>query len=171
MNEKAKCKNCTDKMIEEMAFDLIKATSPLGVKDLTEVFNYEKVATDLCNLWNWRKILEGSVVLDRQEYQKYCAYKIIEPQIKGCLDRERELEKQVAELEEQRDRQAYIAEELIQEKHRWTEQARKETAKEIAKTIKSVIWEEFENETIRIKDLHGVIDDIVSSKFGVEVEE
>ena len=50
------------------------------------------------------KIPDGSVILDRQEYQKYCAYKIIEPQIKGCLDRERELEKQVAELEEQRDK-------------------------------------------------------------------
>lgn len=32
------------------------------------------------------------------EYQKYCAYKIIEPQIKGCLDRERELKKRVDEL-------------------------------------------------------------------------
>lgn len=29
------------------------------------------------------------------EYQNYCAYKIIEPQIKGCLDRERELEKEL----------------------------------------------------------------------------
>lgn len=77
------------------------------------------------------KIPEGSVVLDRQEHQHYCAYKIIEPQIRGCLDRERKLEKQVAKLQEQRDRQAYIAEELIQEKHRWTDQARKEAAKEI----------------------------------------
>ena len=46
-----------------------------------------------------------------------------------------------------------------------------DTAKDFAKTIKSVIWEEFENETIRIKDLHGVIDDILRSKYGVEVEE
>ena len=45
-----------------------------------------------------------------------------------------------------------------------------DTAKDFAKTIKSVVWEEFENETIRIKDLHGVIDDILRSKYGVEVE-
>lgn len=46
-----------------------------------------------------------------------------------------------------------------------------DTARDFAKTIKSVVWEEFENETIRIKDLHGVIDDILRSKYGVEVEE
>lgn len=89
-----------------------------------------KEATALYNA-GYRKIPKGSVVLNRHEHQKYCAYKIIEPQIKGCLDRERELERKLKELEEQRDRQAHIAEELIQEKHKWTEQARKETAKEI----------------------------------------
>ena len=46
-----------------------------------------------------------------------------------------------------------------------------DTARDYAKTIKCVVWEEFENETIRIKDLHGVIDDILRSKYGVEVEE
>ena len=46
-----------------------------------------------------------------------------------------------------------------------------DTARDFAKTIKSVVWEEFENETIRIKDLRGVIDDILRSKYGVEVEE
>ena len=57
--------------------------------------------------------------------------------------------------------------------HLFGENYRKEsdTAKDFAKTIKSVVWEEFENETIRIKDLHGVIDDILRSKYGVEVEE
>lgn len=38
-------------------------------------------------------------VLTETEYQKYCAYKIIEPQIKGCLDREKELEKRLEEAE------------------------------------------------------------------------
>lgn len=47
----------------------------------------------------------------------------------------------------------------------------RDTAKEFAKTIKSVVWEEFENETIRIKDLHGVIDDILRSKYGVDLGE
>lgn len=46
-----------------------------------------------------------------------------------------------------------------------------DTAREFAKTIKSVVWEEFENETIRIKDLHGVIDDILRSKYGVDLGE
>ena len=46
-----------------------------------------------------------------------------------------------------------------------------DTARELAKTIKSVVWEEFENETIRIKDLHGVIDDILRSKYGVDLWE
>lgn len=32
---------------------------------------------------------EKTHLLDEKEWQDYCAYKIIEPQIKGCLDRER----------------------------------------------------------------------------------
>ena len=126
MNEIAKCKNCTDEMIEEMASDMNYGC----VKHDLWSDDAKEIAKALVIL-GYRKIPEGSVVLDRQEHQRYCAYKIIEPQIRGCLDRELKLEKQIAELEEQRDRQAYIAEDLIQEKHRWTEQARKETAKEI----------------------------------------
>ena len=38
-------------------------------------------------------------VLNENEYQKYCAYKTIDPQIKGCFDREKELEKRVEEAE------------------------------------------------------------------------
>lgn len=45
----------------------------------------------------------------------------------------------------------------------------KEGARGLAKTIKSVIWEETENETIRIKDLHKVVDDIVSCHYSPEV--
>ena len=114
------------------------------------------------------KIPEGSVVLDRQEHQKYCAYKIIEPQIKGCLDRERELEKQVKELEEQRDRQAYIAEDLIQEKHRWTEQARKETAEKILKDIMFCIDI---NDCNKNEMLIFNLCKMLAKQFGVEVEE
>lgn len=33
--------------------------------------------------------------LSEREWQNYCAYKIIEPQIKGCLDREREYQQQL----------------------------------------------------------------------------
>lgn len=41
------------------------------------------------------KIPEGGVVLTREEHQKYLAFKIIEPQVRCCLDRERELEKRL----------------------------------------------------------------------------
>lgn len=146
-----------DKMIEEMRND-IRDILKLHI-DKTILYPY--LAQDLYTL-GYRNC-KDKVVLDRQEYQKYCAYKIIEPQIKGCLDRERKLEKQIAELEEQRDRQAYIAEELIQEKHRWTEQARKETAKEIL--------------SLAIKHYNGYITDMTRfigdliTQYGVEVEE
>lgn len=59
------------------------------------------------------------------------------------------------------------AEHLIKQGYR----KERDTARELAKTIKSVVWEEFENETIRIKDLHGVIDDILRSKYGVDLGE
>lgn len=51
-------------------------------------------------------------VLTETEYQKYCAYKIIEPQIKGCLDREKELEKRLAKAE----RRAEVAERALEER-------------------------------------------------------
>lgn len=36
-------------------------------------------------------------LLDEKEFQNYCAYKWIEPEIKGCLDREREYKQQLVE--------------------------------------------------------------------------
>lgn len=39
-------------------------------------------------------------LLDEQEFQHYCAYKLIETEIKGCLDREKQLEQEFAELKE-----------------------------------------------------------------------
>lgn len=48
-----------EKQIEEMAFNLIMATSPLGVKDLTKKFDYKTVATDLYELYGWRKQIEA----------------------------------------------------------------------------------------------------------------
>lgn len=38
-----------------------------------------------------KEVPEGMVVLEKREQQKYAAYKIVEPQIRGCLDRERKL--------------------------------------------------------------------------------
>jgi len=42
--------------------------------------------------------------LSEREWQNYCAYKIIEPQIKGCLDREREYQQQLKEKDEEIER-------------------------------------------------------------------
>lgn len=95
MNDKAKCKNCTFEMIEEMAEDIKQSLK----KHIYKTLLYPYLARDMFAL-GYRKIPEGSVVLDRQEHQQYCAYKIIEPQIKGCLDRERELERKLKELED-----------------------------------------------------------------------
>lgn len=71
----------------------------------------------------YRKIEKDDIVLSKLEHQKYLAYKIIEPQIKGCLDRERELEKTVEGLRanlKRNDEHLHI---------RIKEQTRKETAK------------------------------------------
>lgn len=40
-------------------------------------------------------------LLDEKEFQNYCAYKWIEPEIKGCLDREREYKQQLAEKDKE----------------------------------------------------------------------
>ena len=44
--------------------------------------------------------IEYTYLINKKEYQDYCAYKHIEPQIKGCLDRERELKQQLAKKRE-----------------------------------------------------------------------
>ena len=93
MNEKAKCKNCTDEMIEEMAKDLemvekeafskIAKETQLYVKE-NHRYNskedyslahtktiYELVAEALIKLgYTKNKIPEGSVVLTKEEYEK-----------------------------------------------------------------------------------------------------
>ena len=58
-------------IIEEMALNLIMATSPLGVKDLTKVFDYNTVAKDLYELYGWRK--EG-ISAFTDEGSKWCSY-------------------------------------------------------------------------------------------------
>ena len=145
MNEKAKCKNCTDEMIEEMAneieksFDVYRGFCLRKRTECSAINNclYCNIATHLIEQgYTKNKIPEGSVVLDRQEYQKYCAYKIIEPQIKGCLDRERELEKQVKGLKEENHTLRLENNDLEAQ----VEQARKETAKEILKLVKEKSW-------------------------------
>lgn len=60
-----------DTQIKEMAFNLIMATSPLGVKDLTKVFDYKTVATDLYNLYGWRKEKQGEWKKVNEKYPRY----------------------------------------------------------------------------------------------------
>lgn len=77
----------SNKQIEEMAFNLIMATSPLGVKDLTKQFDYNAVAKDLYELYGWRKQIEGEWIaknpmirspLARNYYCSVCKYEPIE---------------------------------------------------------------------------------------------
>lgn len=100
-----------EKMIEEMIRDYYRYDEFIPSADLQESIK-KGGYINIVNLYDvgYRKIPEGAVVLTRKEYQKYCAYKIIEPQIKGCMDRERKLEKQL-------------------------EQARKEAVREVLKKV------------------------------------
>lgn len=147
------------KMIEEMAkvIDdrLIEANNYFG--SMNKGYGYW-VAQKLVEHYQ-PKIPEGSVVLSREEYE------ILINQNKGLKEENHTLrlenndfEAQVKELEEQRDRQAYIAEELIQEKHRWTEQARKETAKEIYSWLKEHTFD----------SSFAIIKTFFKEKYGVE---
>lgn len=74
--EKAKCKNCTDEMIEEMAKEIFNTCAWRfgNPNDYKEIFN--DIAEDLIKL-NYRKIPEGSVVLSNEEYSD-----IIEDEVK-----------------------------------------------------------------------------------------
>ena len=88
------------RLIEELA--VIMCTDKLGCKKCVEgrdgyICAYKIVARIAIDA-GYRKLSERSVVLTRTEYQKYCAYKKIELEIRGCLDRERALQKQVDEL-------------------------------------------------------------------------
>lgn len=55
-------------------------------------------------------------LLDEKEFQHYCAYKRIEPEIKGCLDREREYKQQLTEKQKTIDE---INKEFVQAVHDW----------------------------------------------------
>lgn len=88
------------RLIEELA--VIMCTDKLGCKKCVEgrdgYLCAYKIVARIAIEAGYRKVSERSVVLTWAEYQKYCAYKKIEPQIRGCLDRENALQKQVEEL-------------------------------------------------------------------------
>lgn len=184
MTEKAKCKNCTkEEMIEEMAKDIpfltldrevfVSATEKRKVSWTLSKEDNKAIAEELIKQ-SYCKIKKGSVVLTNAEwarlrnleinyddaYEHYLEYEIENQQLK----------KQVKELEEQRDRQAYTAEELIQEKHRWTAQARKEAVKEFFTELFKQYSVFNDNDVIIAWQVKEALKEL-AKKHGVEVEE
>ena len=82
------------KQIEEMA-KVIHNSNEHRYADWIDYTNADLSTALKLYKAGYRKIPEGAVVLTRGEHQKYLAFKIIEPQVRGCLDRERELEKRL----------------------------------------------------------------------------
>lgn len=74
MNEKAKCKNCTDEMIEEMAKSCCsykngRCMESLCIEDVCDMIcEYGRTCKKFYDL-GYRKIPEGSVVLTSEEYK------------------------------------------------------------------------------------------------------
>lgn len=71
---------------------------------------------------NYRKVPENAVVLTREEYEE-------------LKNESAAIAKDYQEMGQFYDEKCEELEKLIQEKHKWTEQARKETAKEILKWL------------------------------------
>ena len=127
-----------EKQIEEMANALYCKQDEY---DISNPFEVAKAVIDL----GYQKINEDDIVLSRSEHQHYLAYKLIEPQIKGCLDRERELERRIQELEagqknliSREKAQAVECKSIFALKaqaKKDIEQAREETAREITEKL------------------------------------
>ena len=83
-----------DKQIEEMAFNLIMATSPLGVKDLTKQFDYKSVATDLYDLFGWRKASDVA-----REIMQEVRQALLNMVLKNAMGENYDIENRFAELE------------------------------------------------------------------------
>lgn len=124
-------------------------------EDLTNAIqSYEEREADLkINYNNHIKNLEK--IIDRQSKD-----------LNSQADRLIDLKEQLKEMEEQRDEQAYITEDLIQEKHLWTEQARKKMAKEILEYIEQNFSEEWSTVDC-LYDVH----EWISNTFDVEIGE
>lgn len=81
------------KQIDELAIILSKV-NPYPHENPFSVYGWKKFAAELIKYCQ-PKLPEGSMVLDHHEAQKYYTYKIIEPLIEFCLDREKALEEQL----------------------------------------------------------------------------
>lgn len=154
-----------EKQIEEMYNDFLKYkfTTPI------DKFSY-KGAFEYFIEQGYRKITENDIVLSRSEHQHYLAYKLIEPQIKGCLDRERELERRIQELEA--GQKSLISREKAQSVECNTifalkKQAKKEL-KAFAEEIKTAFYLEFDE---LIPSIMADKIDKIAEKYGIEIGE
>ena len=100
------------KSAESKAFGLYAYFIAVWVKSFDEEIEDYPSNRDICVILNKQseqintlnsklEETEKKHLLDEKEWQDYCAYKHIEPQIKGCLDREKELEQQLANRDEE----------------------------------------------------------------------
>lgn len=139
------------KQIEEMAKAMLEfgmEKYPTGESVFTETKLREQFyhvfltyAEYLINA-GYRKIPENAVVLTREEHQRYLAYKIIEPQIRGCLDREEKLEKQVRELGKELNlAKSVLSYDDERPLEKWAEHLRKETVDKFAERLKLMLKE------------------------------
>lgn len=153
MNEKEMIKEMANiiKAVKYEPFNDGKPTYTVG--NQMQDFVFDLIAEELIKQ-GYRKPLESSIVLNAKDIETTC---------KHCRSK---YEKIIEELQEQRDRQAYIAEDLIQEKHRWTEQAVKETAEKILNKC-----EEFYKMTYHKSNAMTRLIDWIKNTFGIEIKE
>ena len=136
------------------------------------IFDFDEIENNEIKIAKWlydngcRIINEDEVVISKEEKQKLLKEMYEQGKFDAIADLEKDgkvviskkeykrLKKQLKEMEEQRDEQAYITEDLIQEKHLWTEQARKETAREIL--LDDLTWCVPRSNKLRIAEKYGV---------------
>ena len=112
---------------------------------------------------------EKKHLLDEKEWQDYCAFKHIEPQIKGCLDREREYKKQLEEKDKEitqrlviqerdysQDKISFALEQLEKVKELLFASAKEVTGTSVAVVRLYSINEIFDNKIRQLKEQNDV---------------
>ncbi len=166
-----------DKIISENEVVISKEEKQKLLKEMYEQGKFDAIA-DLEK--------DGKIVIGKEGYEKLLnqeclrgwiwkegfndGKKLYSEQLAQMRDTIKNLKKEVKEMEEQRDEQAYITEDLIQEKHRWTEQARKETAREILEYIEQNFSEEWSTVDC-LYDVHEWISNTFDIDLGDEDED
>ena len=101
-------------------------------------------------------------LLDEKEFQYYCAYKQIEPEIKGCLDRERDYKKQLAE----KDKEIESIKQQLEETNAgydFTYEQSRETIKELKQNQTKLAIQELEKLRNKVIEKSEKIVDTVDS--------